>query len=97
MEEHLTEPLSLPDVAAAARLSPRGLQDAFHRILDRTPTQQLRLLRLEAARADLIASDPADGATVADIATRWGFVHVARFSAAYRDRYGENPRETLQR
>ncbi|MDN4597124.1 helix-turn-helix transcriptional regulator [Leifsonia virtsii] len=97
MEEHLSEPFSLADVADAARLSPRGLQDAFQRLLGRTPTQQLRLLRLEAARADLVAADPSDGDTVREIAHRWGFVHVARFSAAYRDRYGENPRETLQR
>lgn len=97
MEEHLTEPFSLADVANAARLSPRGLQDAFHRILGRTPTQELRMLRLEAARADLVAADPSDGDTVGGIAQRWGFVHVARFSAAYRERYGESPRETLQR
>jgi len=97
MEEHLSEPISTADIAEAARLSPRGLQDAFRRMLDRTPTEQLRLLRLEAARSDLLNADPADGATVAAIARRWGFAHGPRFSAAYRERYGETPRETLRR
>ena len=97
MEDHLAEPVRIADIAAAARLSPRGLQDAFHRLLGRTPTQQLRLLRLEAARDELLRSDPADGATVAEIARRWGFEHVPRFAAAYRDQFGENPRDTLRR
>jgi AraC-like DNA-binding protein len=97
MEEHLAEPLSVAEIAAAARLSPRGLQDAFRRLLGRTPMQQVRMLRLEAARADLLVADPSDGATVGQIAQKWGFVHVARFAAAYRERYGENPRDTLQR
>jgi AraC-like DNA-binding protein len=97
MEDHLAEPVRIADIADAARLSPRGLQDAFRRQLGRTPMQQLRLLRLEAARDDLLRADPADGATVADIARRWGFEHAPRFAAAYREQFGENPRDTLRR
>ncbi|MEN2741705.1 AraC family transcriptional regulator [Microbacterium sp. X-17] len=94
MEEHLSEPIRLEDLAGAARLSPRGLQDVFLRILGTSPTRYLRGLRMEAARADLRAAKPGD--TVATIAHRWGFVHVPRFAAAYRDAFGENPSETLR-
>ena len=30
--------------------------------------------------------------TVTDVAYRWGFGHVPRFAAAYRERYGAHPR-----
>ncbi|WP_434318670.1 helix-turn-helix transcriptional regulator [Leifsonia sp. P73] len=94
MEENLSEPLRLEDIARAARLSSRGLQDAFARILGTSPTRYLRSLRLEAARTDLRAAGPGD--TVATIAHRWGFAHVPRFAAAYREAFGENPGETLR-
>lgn len=94
MEEHLSEPQRLEDIARAARLSPRGLQDAFVRILGTSPTRYLRSLRLEAARTDLRAAMPGD--SVASIAHRWGFAHVPRFAAAYREAFGENPGETLR-
>lgn len=97
MEERLGEPITLADIAGAVGLSPRGLQDVFHRVLGRSPTQELRLLRLEAARDDLVAADPASGATVTAVARRWGFGHIPRFAAAYRAQYGENPRDTLNR
>jgi len=97
MEEHLAEPVSVADIASAARLSPRGIQDAFSRIVGHSPMRHLRLLRLEAARDDLLLADPTNGHTVADIARRWGFSHVPRFAEAYRTQFGENPRATLQR
>lgn len=97
MEEHISEPIGLVDIAAASRLSPRGLQDAFRRIVGVSPTQYLRSLRLRAARDDLLAADLVHKETVSAIAHRWGFTHVPRFAAAYRTEYGENPHETLAR
>jgi AraC-like DNA-binding protein len=97
MEEHLAEPVTIGEVAEAARLSPRGLQDAFHRLLGHSPLQHLRLLRLEAARDELLAADPTAGATVSAIAERWGFRHAPRFARSYREQFGENPRDTLHR
>ena len=97
MEEHIAEPIGLIDIAEASRLSPRGLQDAFHRIVGVSPMQHLRSLRLSAAHADLLAADVVHQDTVTAIAHRWGFAHVPRFAAAYRAEYGENPRDTLAR
>ncbi|QNE36954.1 helix-turn-helix transcriptional regulator [Leifsonia shinshuensis] len=97
MEEHIAEPIGLLDVAEASRLSPRGLQDAFHRIVGVSPMQYLRSLRLSAAHADLLAADIVHQDTVTAIAHRWGFSHVPRFAAAYRTQYGEYPRDTLAR
>jgi AraC-like DNA-binding protein len=95
MEEHLREPITLADLAAAARMSPRGLQAAFARQLDTTPMAHLRSLRLAAAHAELVETDPLAGETVAGIAARWGFAHPGRFAADYRAAYGISPRTTL--
>jgi AraC-like DNA-binding protein len=35
--------------------------------------------------------------SVSNVAHRWGFVHLGRFSSAYRRRYGELPSQTLGR
>jgi AraC-like DNA-binding protein len=94
IETHLAEPIGLPEIAAAARMSPRGLQAAFRRPLDTTPLRYLRTTRIDAAHADLLAA-ATRGDTVGAIAARWGFAHPGRFAAAYRDQYGETPTDTL--
>ena len=97
MEENVAQSITLEDIARASRLSPRGLQDAFVRILGTSPTRYLRGLRMEGVRADLQKADPTAGDTVLAISHRWGFVHPARFAASYRDEFGEYPAETLRR
>lgn len=93
IDQHAGEPLTDADIAAAARLSPRGLQSAFQRDLDTSPLAYLRRIGLDGARHALLAADPTAGATVADTARRWGFAHLGRSSTAYRDMFGEYPRD----
>lgn len=96
IEEHLAEPLSVGDIARAARLSIRGLQSAFARVLDTTPAAYVRTARLNAVRADLAEAEPSE-TTVAEIARRWGFAHLPRFAKHYREQFDEQPSETLRR
>ncbi|AZS44166.1 helix-turn-helix transcriptional regulator [Microbacterium oleivorans] len=96
VDDHLGEPLSVADIAAAARLSVRGLQSAFQRTLGVTPASYVRTARLAAVHRDLQKAD-ADGTTVAEIARRWGFAHLPRFAQHYRTEFGELPHETLRR
>lgn len=96
IDAHLDQELTMAQIAAASRLSLRGLQVAFRRELDTTPMAYLRAVRLEAAHRDLVAGDPRTGATVAAIAARWRFPHRGRFAAAYRHRYGQDPATTLR-
>jgi AraC-like DNA-binding protein len=93
---HAHEPLSVSDVARASDLSVRGLQEAFQRVLDRTPMQYLREVRLRRAHDDLYQADPRR-TSVADVAARWGFTHMGRFSGEYLRRFGEYPKQTLRR
>ncbi|WP_158261987.1 helix-turn-helix transcriptional regulator [Labedella gwakjiensis] len=95
IDDHIREHVSLPDIADAARLSARGVQYAFRRHLGMTPLAYLRDRRLDAARIDLIASDPAV-VSVGDVARTWGFAHLSRFAQAYRDRFGEYPSATIR-
>lgn len=92
---HAREPIGTPEIAAAAGLSPRGLQQSLRRHLDETPGELLRGVRLDGARAELLGGDR-DGTSVADVARSWGFGHLGRFSATYRARFGELPSESLR-
>ena len=92
--EHAHLPITTTDLAQVANISLRALQGAFVRILDTTPNAYLRQLRLDRIHDELTRAEPAS-TTVADVAKRWGFAHAGRFSAAYAERFGCYPSETL--
>lgn len=95
MREHVAEPIGLAEVAQAAGVSIRALQDGFRRFRDMTPLESLRAIRMEAARAELLAG--ANGETVTSVALKWGFTHLSRFAESYRRRFNETPSQTLRR
>ena len=95
IEAHPADDIGLADIAAAARVSPRAVQLAFRRHLGRTPTAYLRLVRLHHVR-DELRSGETPGTTVAAVARKWGFAHLGRFSAQYREAFGESPSRTLR-
>jgi AraC-like DNA-binding protein len=81
------------DLAVVAGVGIRRLQQGFREYHGRTPMAVLQDIRLERAHADLLGGE---AATVADVAYRWGFGHLGRFAAAYRERYGVAPSHTLR-
>lgn len=95
MEAHAQEAITLTDIAEAARVTPRALQRAFERHLESTPMAHLRRLRLEGAHRELVAADPASGATVRAVALAWGFANPRSFATRHREAYGCSPGETL--
>ena len=94
IEMHLAEPLQMPMMAEALGVSVRTIETAFRADLDTTPTTYIRDRRLERIRADLADAEP--GSTVTETALRWGMVHLGRFAADYRARFGEAPSRTLR-
>ncbi|MCJ1714357.1 helix-turn-helix domain-containing protein [Curtobacterium sp. VKM Ac-2922] len=96
LEAHAHEAVTVTAIADAAGLSVRGLQDSFQRTLDQSPMAYLREMRLRRAQEDLLLLDPGES-SVAEVARRWGFTHMGRFSAEYASRFGEYPRHTLRR
>lgn len=94
MRAHLSDPISIEDIADACGVSIRTLQQGFRQHEATTPKAFLHRLRLEAAHADLCRGGR--DVTVADIALRRGFSHLGRFAAEYRRQYGRLPSETLR-
>ena len=92
MEAHVDTALTLSEIAAHAQTSVRTLSAGFRRFRECSPMEAFRRIRLDRAHQAL---HQARGVTVAEIAQRHGFNHVGRFSAAYRERFGELPSETL--
>jgi transcriptional regulator GlxA family with amidase domain len=94
LRQNLAEPPTIARLCEALGASQRTLHEAFREHLDTTPKAYLKMLRLEAARHDLLrAARP----RVTDVALDWGFLHFGWFSQDYRRLFGETPRQTLQR
>ncbi len=90
----LGRPWKADDLARACDVSRRTLEKHFRRFLGCAPLEFLRTERLDRARRRLLRGPP--GANVTEVATDSGLTHLGRFAAAYRDRYGESPSDTLK-
>jgi AraC-like DNA-binding protein/ribosomal protein L34 len=96
IEDNADREMTLSEVAAAAGIGARGLQAAFLRHQETTPTAYARRVRLERAHRQLQDADPAGRETVAAIAARWGFADPSRFASEYEQTYHRSPSETLR-
>ncbi|BCB90349.1 AraC family transcriptional regulator [Phytohabitans suffuscus] len=96
MEADPGRPITVHDLAREAGVGVRSLQEGFHRHVGVSPMTYLRRLRLARAHEELRVASRGQ-ATVASVASRWGFVHLGRFAAAYRRAYGVSPAQTLDR
>ena len=97
IEERLTDPgLGADQVAATIGISERQLS----RVLAADETSVPRYVlsrRLELARAMLVAGQPGQGSvSVAEIATRCGFVSTTYFSHVFRKQFGRRAGEILR-
>ncbi len=97
IEAHLTETVTMRQIAEHVDMSIRSVQQGFRDELDTSPMGYVRDRRLDRAREQLADAIPSDGVTVTDVATTWGFTHLSNFSALYKRRFGELPSETLRR
>lgn len=91
---HLDRPIGLAELAAAAGVPGRTLLRHFRAFTGESPLAYLRTARLGRARDDLLHGN---GASVTEIAARWGFGNFGRFAAEYRRRFGELPSQTRRR
>ncbi|OBK59734.1 AraC family transcriptional regulator [Mycobacterium gordonae] len=95
IEENAHRDIMLGDIADHVYVTPRTLQYMFRHHLDCTPMDYLRRVRLHRAHHELLIGTR-ESATVTQIANRWGFAHVGRFAAYYRQIYGRSPHDTLR-
>lgn len=90
---HAHEPLSIEQLAEHVGVSVRTLFSGFREFRDISPMAFLRDVRLARVHQDL--REPGSH-SVTDIALKWGFAHLGRFSQEYRKRYGELPSQTCR-
>ena len=89
------DPLSVADVCRQIDLPEQVVRQAFINTVGRGPGSWMRDQRLNGARRDLLNRD--NRASVSEIAVRWGFWHLGRFSRYYSDLFGELPSQTGMR
>lgn len=94
MRANAERAISMGEVAEAAGVSLRSLQDGYKRTFGLTLGEGLLNARLCRFREGLLAAGA--GASVAEIAFTAGFGHLGRAAAAYRERFGETPSATLK-
>ncbi|KFE55943.1 AraC family transcriptional regulator [Pseudomonas syringae] len=94
IEEHLTEDISIEQLMTVARVSERTLYTLFERQVGLAPREFVRQRRLERVHAVL---QLATARSVTEVALDHGFLHLGRFSSAYRTRFGELPSQTWRR
>src|SRR6516165_4679743 len=95
LAEHLSRPLQMPELCALVAVSDHTLRQCCKQFLGMSPTQYVLLRRLEAVRRGLRDANP-HNANVAEIAHRFGFAELERFSETYQATFGEAPLTTLQ-
>ncbi len=91
---HLTQVVTLRDLAREAGCSVRSLQLAFQQTRGMTPMAALRRARLEGARQVLKRAEA--GTSVTGAALQFGFSNPGRFASLYCQAFGEKPLRTLR-
>lgn len=92
---NLTNPVSRAELAEVAGVSIRSLSRAFMRRHGVGPMKFLKQRRMEAVRMELINAEHKN-TKVSDVALRYGFTELGKFSLLYKSIYNEKPSETLK-
>ena len=93
---NLSNPTSIADVAVAAGMSARNLSREFSGHHGMTIKGFIKQRRLEAANRRLLTAERGE-TNVTLVAMDLGFAQLGRFSADYREAFGELPSQTLDR
>ncbi|NVP57164.1 MULTISPECIES: GlxA family transcriptional regulator [Rhizobiaceae] len=89
MENNLSEPLSLLEIADSADLSRRQIERLFRQEMGRSPARYYLEIRLDRARHLLVQSSM----PVVEVAVACGFVSASHFSKCYRELYNRSPQQ----
>lgn len=92
---NLTSPVSRARLAEISGVSIRSLSRAFVKRHGVGPMRFLKERRMEAVRMELINARP-ENTKVSDVALRYGFTELGKFSLLYKSIYNEKPSETLK-
>jgi AraC-like DNA-binding protein len=94
IHEHLSEDISVSEIAAKVGVTARTLQSGFRRTFNLTPAQYIRRTRVEALHRALLAADGSAGVT--ELMMNVGIVNFGRYAQYYRQQMGVAPSATLK-
>jgi len=92
---NLTADIPVDELARMCRISRKSLYNLFERETGLTPSTYIRRLKLETIHSELSTDQRVRNVT--QVALKYGFTNLGRFSAQYREHIGELPSETLRR
>lgn len=94
LKAQLERPFDSRALSLALGVGERQIERLFRDAYGHGPCHWHQLARLNRARMALLHAD--EQGTVTDIALRFGFSHLGRFSVLYRHVFGECPKDTLR-
>ena len=93
---NLDQPFSMQALCRATARTERVLQYVFREVYGISPQAWFQVMKLNAIHRELRSKGPRE-VRITDVAMRWGFTHLGRFSVEYRRLFGERPNDTLKR
>jgi AraC-like DNA-binding protein len=94
VHDHLSEGISITDIAARVGVTPRTLQNGFRKAFNLTPAEYIRRARIDALHRALLAADETAGVT--NLMMNVGIVNFGRYAQYYREQIGVSPSTTLK-
>ncbi len=95
LEQHVCDPISIPDLSAFVGVSTRTLRYSFEEITGVSPSEYLLTTRLGMVRRELLAGSSMK--SIYRIAHKYGFCNMSRFAHFYNKSFGELPSDTSVR
>lgn len=94
---HAHEEICADDLQELAGVSKSKLYEEFQHYYGTSPMAYLKKYRLQQIYKVLSSSGLNRKVSISQLAFRWGFNHLSRFSQEYRQEFGEKPSETKNR
>lgn len=95
INDHIDESITLTEMCAVAKVSPRTIQRMFKAHFGLSPKGYIRARRLNEVRHAIQKNKGSCNEKISDIANRWGFWHMGQFASDYKLFFGELPSQTL--
>jgi len=93
MREHVAQPATIREMAAAARMSPSTFHERFKAVTTMSPLQYQKALRLHEARRLMLFQH----AEATDASRRVGYLSASQFSREYARYFGDAPSRDIAR
>lgn len=91
IEQHYTEPITLPELAESVHMSPKYFCRFFRHMTRRTPIDYLNYYRVECACQELLTTEK----SVTEVALDCGFNDISYFIKTFRRHKGVSPGKYL--